>query len=415
MEEDRTRGLLQGLKLNADEVVVLKESEEDTKNRLAATQREADDLEGYLKVQLDTFQNRLHAKHAERLTRHETEIAEERQRLNDDLALLAKQAEEAKQRTEQLSTELSTMKDKLNPETIAADIASQELRIREEFTEKSEAIGNTNSTLKTAVTNLRQVAEEVSRTHEQAREAANAIINQYNETRDNFVKTVDRSRMEIEFRYGQMMETLQANFKKLQRNWEQEKLEKESWIQQRLEEIERLKRSREQKQAQLEAETNFQLTRIRQQADAEYSAIENKLRESLKAESDKLTTQLQDERNQMIAFERSLFAANRAEKKAREQEASDEIAKCKLEIENLRHEITACQKAILGRLKWTCPECDTLEVEQKDLKTEILSLVQKMHDSEKEDANRVYVLGHVGKSNHALPRLQLPTKLGDTL
>jgi chromosomal replication initiation ATPase DnaA len=47
-----------------------------------------------------------------------------------------------------------------------------------------------------------------------------------------------------------------------------------------------------------------------------------------------------------------------------------------------------------------------LEKEKKEIKGQILSIVQKMHNTEKEDANRCYAAAHFGTSIRTLPRLK---------
>jgi chromosome segregation ATPase len=111
------------------------------------------------------------------------------------------------------------------------------------------------------------------------------------------------------------------------------------------------------------------------------------------------------ERSEHLHEENGRRQELRRETETQNAQYESECGKIAGEIANVRNQIEEVQQEFVERLKWQCPNCDRRNAEIKDLKKQIIAFVQQLHETEKEDTHRQYVVAHVGKSNQVLPTL----------
>jgi hypothetical protein len=256
--------------------------------------------------------------------------------LHEGLGRIKKLIENFNQIDFKESTDLEELKKIDTPEDPVA-LAKDEEQLRSEFDSQSPILEDAVGKLTGQVQGLRSQFEAVKQSEASVKERLIVITQKFNSTRDSFVKSVDRGRKEIEYKFKRLIETERLNYTKMETGWAIEHQDYVNWIQQRKEEVEHLKENRKKKSAQLQQETKRQLIELRKQKSADYLQAKNELRAKLRPESDPLRATLTAERAEWAKRWKHQVHDNQVQ-----QAHSDEI--CRGERMKLRAEITDLNK-----------------------------------------------------------------------
>jgi hypothetical protein len=409
LEEEHERGMFQALRQNAEEVATVKQTEEDLKVKLEKALEEAAVLDAELHIEIERYREDLALKRNEKVSGFEQELSGQRAVLREELRGIMKQIENFNQICAAECADLEQLRIRINTPEDAAALAKKEEQLHAEFNRQSAILKDAIGKLSEEVDGLRSQFEAVKQSEVSEKERLVVTTQKFNSTRDSFVKSVDRTRKEIGYKFKRLIETERLNYEKMEVGWAKEQQDYENWIQQRKEEVEHLKENRKKKSAQLQQETKRQLMELRRQKSVDYLRAENALRAKLKPESDALRAALNDERAEWAKQRKHQVHDNQAQQAHDDETYRNERMKLQAEIADLKKHIADAQKEIVARVTWKCAECEKLEGEEKTMKKEILSIVEQMHESQKEEVNRQFVLDHIGKSTRQLPRLKTPT------
>jgi chromosome segregation ATPase len=415
VEEDHTRGMLQGLKQNHEELANMRETESHAKESLERAILDMKALETELAANLAEYEEDFVQKHMNEVKRYEDQLELERAALFQALSDLKAMVASAEVELAEKQAQLEELNQKIAAPENEAELIEQEVVARATFETKSREFEAEKVRLAELVENLRKKFEDAQQFESSEKERLASLTQEFNTTRESFLKSIERKRKEIEYEYQRLMDGQTRFYQKLVLSWDKDQQQARAWIQERKDELERQNSTHRKKIEQIGLETQRQILAHRNKRLEVLCIPEKELDSKLKRESDAQTALLAREKAAYIREQAALRLANRRQLASDAQQYDFECRKIAVEVAGIRSQIAAVQKELIGRLKWQCPDCDRLQVEVKDMKKQILGLVQQMHETEKEDANRQYMVAHIGKSNQVLPHLRSTDRLSETV
>ena len=412
IEEEKMRGALSTRKQCAEEMNILKESENELKAKLLELSQELLKLETMLNDETAVFTNDQQAKLQSAIRRFEEELEQERKRLEEELARLREEIKNMKRASLEKEKELAQLQKKLAPPK-EEDRIAREKQIREEFDKRSSVLMASIEELRRDIAALTEQINQLTQEMNDEKKRGDFAKQKLEDLRETFQKSVDRVNDETRAKYGRMVDTVQTSLRKLQEAWQKEEDNLNEKIRQRTEELELLEKMFQMHISDLNSSTQRKISELQKGKGSNYQAEYDNLAAEFKAEEDKLRKEVEDEALEFGKQERWKQQDNKMLLKKDQEEYEKELAAIRKANSQIKSEISDLQHAIQGRLKWTCPDCQKREKEIKDIKAQILSIVQKMHETEKEDANRIYAAAHFGQSTRTLPRLRAASEVAD--
>jgi hypothetical protein len=405
VEEERMRGNLQGLRQNADDVAALKETEAHAKDKLVQAIDEMKRLEVDIVTRLEDFKERTRERHIAEIAAYEKELSDERAALLEDVEAVKREIEESDAEFVAKRKVLEELREKIAMPESETDLAEKEQQLRAQFEAKTRELEKEKARLNGVLEGLRARHEDLKTSEAAERERAVLISQKLQSTREAYVKSTDRKRKEIEYKYKRLIEAQEIAYNKMAKAWEQEQRQAREWIRDQNEEIERINAAHQKKTAQIEAETKRQVAEVQKKLRVALAVPEDQQRARQQSELEDMRKLVESEKAGYLRAQMLKRQQLRREIEAQAYQYDSECRKITGEISHVRKQIEGVQQELIGRLKWHCPDCDRLEAEAKDTKKQIIALVQQLHEAEKEDAHRQYTVAHVGKSNQTLPHL----------
>ena len=412
VDEDRMRGALSTRKQFAEELNILKESENDLKAKLLALSQELLKIETMLNDETAVFAGEQQAKLQSAVRRYEEELEQEKKRLEEELARIREEIQSMKKICLEREKELQLLQKKLEPPK-EEDRIKREQQLREEFEQRTAALKESIAILREDIAKLTEQLQQLTEEMNEQKNRGDFAKQKLNDLQDTFQKSVDRVNSETRTKYERMLEAVRNALRKLEDSWRKEEDNLKEIIRQRMEELNLVQKMFEMHVCDVNNDTQKKMANIRDNKAAEWQDCQKSLASELAAEEEKFRAEVETEVTEFGKQERWRAQDNKILLKKEQEEYEHQLCLLRKENSQIKSEVADLQHALLNRLKWTCPECETREREIKEIKSQILSFVQKMHETEKEDSNRIYAASHFGQSPRALPRLRAATETAD--
>ena len=407
-EEERSRGVLATRKANIEELNTAKQTEMSMKENYLTLDKDEKETIEKNKIEVDQLASELDQKSATTLIELKAQQDEIRQKINAEIERINKRIENAQKALDKTNDKLSETRDTLS--NINKHDDEKEAELRNLYEEKRQEIQDRIDQLKGSIASLKETKVALLTKEKKEKTRLDTTSNTLNSEQKRYSKESERGKREIEFKFQRLTEEQERILKGMQDRWEKEEEDYKIYKEQIKEEIERIKENIEKRREKIDNEFERKAAEMKNKIEKKYNEVKDERNNADEEDEAELREMIENEKLEYAKIERYKKQDNSLLLRKLEEQHQKEYEFEVSENKKITYRIKDLQSQLLDLLQWVCPDCENLEKEIKDVKKTILDIVERMHEIEKEDGNRLFILSHFGKTTRNLPRLAAPNE-----